>query len=68
MPQTSGTRTKFECANPILNVAEVSRSVRYYVDVLGFENAAWGNADFTSVKRHGAGLYLCRGVQGQAGT
>jgi catechol 2,3-dioxygenase-like lactoylglutathione lyase family enzyme len=68
MPQTSGSPTKFECASPILNVAEMSRSVRYYVDVLGFENASWGDDDFTSVNRDGPGIYLCRGGQGQPGT
>jgi catechol 2,3-dioxygenase-like lactoylglutathione lyase family enzyme len=68
MSQINLPRTRFECASPILSVAELSRSVRYYVDVLGFENAAWGNDDFTSVNRDGAGIYLCRGGQGQAGT
>jgi uncharacterized glyoxalase superfamily protein PhnB len=43
-------------------------SVRYYVEVLGFKNADWGNDDFTSVNRDRAGIYLCRGGQGQAGT
>jgi catechol 2,3-dioxygenase-like lactoylglutathione lyase family enzyme len=43
-------------------------SVRYYVDVLGFRNAEWGNDDFTSVTRDSAGIYLCRGDQGQPGT
>jgi len=43
-------------------------SVRYYVDVLGFRNADWGNDDFTLVSRDSAGIYLCRGSQGQPGT
>jgi hypothetical protein len=46
----------------------MSLSVRYYVDVLGFRNAPWGNDDFTSVNRDQAGIYLCRGGQGQPGT
>ena len=61
-------KTTFECANPILRVADMARSVRYYVDVLGFRNADWGNDEFTSVGRDGAGIYLCHGAQGQPGT
>jgi catechol 2,3-dioxygenase-like lactoylglutathione lyase family enzyme len=62
------TRTKFECANPILRVSDMARSVRYYVDVLGFVNAEWGGDDFTMVTRDRAGIYLCEGDQGSAGT
>ncbi len=61
-------KTAFECANPILRVADMARSVRYYVDVLGFRNAEWGTDDFTCVSRDAAGIYLCRGAQGQPGT
>ena len=46
----------------------MTRSVRYYVDVLGFRNADWGSDDFTSVNRDAAGIYLCRDGQGCAGT
>ena len=60
--------TTFECANPILRVADMGRSVHYYVDVLGFRNAEWGNDEFTCVTRDAAGIYLCRGAQGQPGT
>jgi catechol 2,3-dioxygenase-like lactoylglutathione lyase family enzyme len=59
--------TRFECVDPILRVEDMARSVRYYVDVLGFENADWGNEHFTYVGRDGRGLYLCRGGQGHAG-
>ncbi len=68
MPQPSAPRTKFECANPILSVKNMARSVRYYVDVLGFTNADWGGDDFTYVTRDGAGIYLAEGDQGQLGT
>jgi predicted enzyme related to lactoylglutathione lyase len=61
-------RTTFEGASPILSVSDMGRSVRYYVDVLGFTNAPWGNDAFTSVNRDGAGIYLCRDHQGQPGT
>lgn len=46
----------------------MTRSVRYYVDVLGFINAEWGGPDFTLVSRDGAGIYLCEGDQGNPGT
>ena len=39
MRETKAVRTRCEHANPILNVASLARSVRYYVDILGFTNA-----------------------------
>jgi catechol 2,3-dioxygenase-like lactoylglutathione lyase family enzyme len=48
------TRTRFEGAEAILRVEDISRSVRYYVDVLGFTNAEWGSGDFTRVSRDDA--------------
>jgi catechol 2,3-dioxygenase-like lactoylglutathione lyase family enzyme len=68
MPQTKAARTQFEHANPILNVADLARSVAYYVDVLGFTNADWGGEDFTCVSRDGASIYLSEGDQGHPGT
>ena len=64
----SAERTRFECANPILSVADMARSVRYYVEVLGLENAEWGGDDFTCVTRDQAAVYLSEGDQGQPGT
>ena len=61
-------RTIFECAEPILNVSDMVRSLQYYVEVLGFTNADWGGPDFTRVGRDDAGIYLCEGDQGHAGT
>jgi uncharacterized glyoxalase superfamily protein PhnB len=61
-------KTSFENAQPILRVANMSISVRYYVDVLGFQNAQWGTDDFTLLARDKAFIYLCRGSQGCAGT
>jgi catechol 2,3-dioxygenase-like lactoylglutathione lyase family enzyme len=62
------TRTRFEHANPIFRVADMTTSVHYYVDVLGFRNAEWGSDDFTMVTRDSASIYLCRGAQGNPGT
>jgi predicted enzyme related to lactoylglutathione lyase len=61
-------RTRFEGAAPILRVDNMVAAVKYYVDVLGFENASWGTEDFTSINRDRAGIYLCRGDQGPSGT
>jgi hypothetical protein len=66
--QPLNARTYFECANPILCVANVSRSVQYYQDALGFSNADWGGDDFTCVSRDNASVYLSQGDQGQPGT
>jgi predicted enzyme related to lactoylglutathione lyase len=68
MPRTNELRTRFECSAPILKITDMSVSLRYYVDVLGFKNADWGTDDFTSVNRDRAGIYLCRGGQGHVGT
>ncbi len=55
----------FECINPILRVGNMAAALRFYVGILGFENASWGTDDFTSINRDGQGIYLCRGGQGQ---
>lgn len=44
MPEAKAVRTRFEHAHPILCVASMSRSLRYYVELLGFANADWGGA------------------------
>ena len=68
MAQLKAKRTKFEHADPILSVADMTRSLHYYIDVLGFSNAEWGGDDFTCVSRDGASIYLSRGDQGRPGT
>jgi catechol 2,3-dioxygenase-like lactoylglutathione lyase family enzyme len=67
-PPADETRTRFEHAEPILSVRDMAATLRYYVDVLGFTPAPWGSEGFTLVSRDGAGIYLCRGGQGVAGT
>jgi predicted enzyme related to lactoylglutathione lyase len=56
-----------ECVNPILRVEDLAASLRFYVDMLGFTNAPWGDEIFTCVSREGGALYLCRGDQGRGG-
>ena len=68
MPSAEGTKNSFENATPILSVKDMSVSLKYYVDVLGFKNADWGSGGFTHVGRDGAGIYLCSVGQGQPGT
>jgi catechol 2,3-dioxygenase-like lactoylglutathione lyase family enzyme len=53
---------------PILSVQDMSRSLAFYVDLLGFTNADWGDDNFTCVGRDKRSLYLCKGGQGLPGT
>jgi len=61
----AATPVHFENSAPILRVEEMQASLHFYVDLLGFKNAPWGNDDFTHVSRDSAGIYLCRGGQGR---
>jgi predicted enzyme related to lactoylglutathione lyase len=63
--QTGEAQVRFECIEPILRVEDMQASLKFYVDLLGFVNASWGNDDFTQVSRDGGGIYLSRGDQGQ---
>jgi predicted enzyme related to lactoylglutathione lyase len=54
-----------ENINPILRVEDMKRSLAFYVEILGFKNADWGNDDFTYVMAGNIGIYLCRGGQGR---
>lgn len=58
---------RFENSQPILRVEDLQTSLEFYVNRLGFRNADWGNSNFTSVNRDGAGIYLCLGAQGRGG-
>lgn len=59
-------KVRFECANPILRVEDLARSLRFYVDLMGFHDEGWGE-EFTCVTRGPAGIYLCEGEQGRGG-
>ena len=52
---------------PILHVANMEASFRFYVGGLGFDSTPWSNADFACVRRDGASLYLTTGEQGKGG-
>jgi predicted enzyme related to lactoylglutathione lyase len=67
MAETHNARVRFECCDPILRVENMQVSLQFYVNVLGFENASWGNNEFTHVSRDSAGIYLCEGAQGRGG-
>ena len=67
MGNTGQARVRFEGSQPILRVENMGASLRFYVDVLGFENVDWGSDEFTSVSRDQAAIYLCRGGQGRGG-
>ena len=65
MEDASPERVRFEGSAPILRVENMAAGLKFYVDVLGFENASWGSDDFTCVSRDGAAIYLCQGDQGR---
>jgi catechol 2,3-dioxygenase-like lactoylglutathione lyase family enzyme len=67
MNSTKSSRVYYEGSQPILRVESMEASLHFYVGVLGFKNAEWGNDDFTSVNRDRAGIYLCRAGQGRGG-
>ena len=59
-----------ECVVPILRARSLEVSLRYYVDVLGFQ-VEWGGDEgstMASVGRDGCSIMLCEGAQGQPGT
>ncbi|MBS1660758.1 MAG: VOC family protein [Bacteroidetes bacterium] len=62
------TTYRIECINPILYVKDMATSLHFYVDLLGFTAAEWGDDTFTSINRDNTGIYLCKGGQGQPGT
>ena len=59
---------RIECVTPILCVKDMAKSLAFYVDILGFKKAEWGDENFTSINQDNTGLYLCKGGQGFPGT
>ena len=69
-PVAGQAAPEVECIVPILRVRDLKDSLRYYVDVLGFQ-AEWGGEEgstIASVGRDGRSIMLCEGAQGQPGT
>jgi uncharacterized glyoxalase superfamily protein PhnB len=59
-----------ECITPILRVASLPDSIRYYVRILGF-GVDWGDeaeSEMASVSSDGHSIMLCQGAQGQPGS
>ena len=59
--------THFEHARPILSVANLDASLKYYIEVLGFK-VNWQVPGFAEVSRDRCGIMLCEGEQGNPGT
>jgi len=59
---------RIENIQPILSVTDMSISRSFYIELLGFKEADWGNDNFTSISRDNCGIYLCKGEQGNPGT
>jgi catechol 2,3-dioxygenase-like lactoylglutathione lyase family enzyme len=57
-----------ENIQPILSVKDMTLSRAFYVDILGFKEADWGDDNFTSMSRDDCGIYLCKGEQGNPET
>ena len=68
MTNSEPSNFRVENITPILYVKDMSQSLSFYIGILGFKNAEWGNDNFTSINRDNTGLYLCKGGQGLAGT
>jgi hypothetical protein len=66
--ESPAEKTRFENIQPILNVRDIAVSLKYYIDVLGFTRAPWGEY-FTSVARRLRPLPLRRlaGTRGHMG-
>ena len=59
---------QIENLHVILSVKDMDASRVFYKDILGFHEAEWGTGYFTNVSRKNAGIYLCKGGQGNPGT
>ncbi len=68
MPHPDTLNFRIENVAPILYVQDMSRSLAFYVNILGFKKAEWGDDNFTGINRDNTGLYLSKGGQGSPGT
>src|ERR1700716_3104178 len=60
MEEAKEKRARLEGSQPILRVEDMNASIRFYVDILGFQNAGWATEEFTSISRDRAAIYLCQ--------
>ena len=60
----SGHFVQYGGCSPVLRVQDMARSLKFYVNVLGFTNVEWGTEDFTRVDRGRSSIFLCRQGQG----
>jgi catechol 2,3-dioxygenase-like lactoylglutathione lyase family enzyme len=68
MRDRDNMKFRIENVTPILCVSDMNQSLAFYVDILGFKKADWGDDNFTSINRDKIGLYLCKDGQGVRGT
>jgi catechol 2,3-dioxygenase-like lactoylglutathione lyase family enzyme len=61
------TKARFEGLNPIFRVQDLSQSVDYYVNVLGFKVDFHATGIITSVSRDRCAIFLVEGDQGHPG-
>jgi hypothetical protein len=59
---------RIENVTPILRVSDMIQSLAFYIDILGFKKADWGDDSFKSISKDNSGLYLCKGGQSVSGT
>lgn len=68
--KAAASSTAVECIIPILSVASVAASIRYYTGLLGFR-LDWADGDdprMASVSRDGKAIMLCQEEQGHPDT
>ena len=68
MDRQNDLNYRVENITPVLNVQNMTRSLSFYIDILGFKKTEWGDDNFTGINRDNMGLYLCKGSQGSPGT
>lgn len=68
MTESTLQTIRIENVAPILCVDDMAKSLEFYVDMLGFRKADWGDDNFTSINRDNVGIYLCKQGQGLPGT
>lgn len=67
MASSGPSNFRIENVAPVLYVKDMALTLSFYVDILGFKNADWGDDNFTSINRDNTALYLCKGGQGSPG-